>query len=342
MISHLYKLNNLFDSLFSLTLRDEFQENLADTLREYTGFSKLMLFGVPIIFGLNLTLIKASNYDWILYGQLGYAFLLSLFLHFKPTGLPLWLTILHLPLFILNLIIAELILFEKYLVHPSFMLPLFFFVSFYFHNLKFSFTLVTIAFGLLAYIFHIRDIEDPFVVWNLYFGSSILIGLAVYKIHSRILKTSQIDALTGLYNRGFSEKALSTQINLSHRLSIKLCLIYIDVDNFKSINDNHGHHQGDKVLCSIADSMQLISRNSDIVSRWGGDEFVIILPATDRKNAQTFIERLIKNLIDIEISCGLVELHKDENIDQFLTRADQSMYKVKNIKKQQSSVSPYS
>jgi diguanylate cyclase (GGDEF)-like protein len=221
------------------------------------------------------------------------------------------------------------------------MLPLFFFVSFYFHNLKFSFTLLTIAFGLLAYIFYLRDIENAFILWNLYFGSTVLIGLAVYRIHSRILRTSQTDALTGLYNRGFSEKALSTQINLSYRHSTTLSLIYIDVDDFKIINDNYGHHQGDKVLCGIADSMRLVSRKSDIVSRWGGDEFVIILPATDIINAQDFIERLLKNLIDIEISCGLVELNKNESIDHFLTRADQSMYEVKNIKKQQSSSEEY-
>ncbi len=336
MITNFHKLNSLLDDFFSRTLRYEFQSNLVNTVREYSNLTKFLLIGIPIMFGINLSIIQVSDYDWILYLLLGYAFLMGIFIHFRPVSLPLWLMVLHLPLFTLNLIIAELTLYEKYLTHPSFIVPLIFFISFYFHNLKFSLSLFAVAFGLLAYIFYLRDLDEAFILWNLYFGSTIILSVTVYKINARFLKASQTDALTGLYNRGFAEKTLAIQFNLSKRLSTSLSLIYLDIDDFKIINDSYGHHQGDKMLCDVADSLRLVSRKSDIVSRWGGDEFVIILPAVDLAHAQKFIERLLKNIINVEISCGLVELQENETIGQFLTRADQSMYEMKNKKKETS------
>ena len=336
MITYLYKLNNLLDDLISRTLRIEFQTNLVDTRREYTHDSKFLLIGIPVMLGINLSITQVSDYDWILYLQLSYAFFFGIFIHFKPVSFPLWLMVLHLPLFTFGFVIAEFILYEKYLTHPILMMPLIFFICFYFHNLKFSLSLFTVAFGLIAYTLYLRDIDDAFILWNLYFGSTIILSLTVYRINVRILKASQTDTLTGLYNRGFAEKTLSIQFNLSKRLSTSLSLIYLDIDDFKTINDSYGHHQGDKILCEVADSLRLVSRKSDIVSRWGGDEFVIILPAIDLAHAQKFIERLLENIINVEISCGLVELQENENIGQFLTRADQSMYKIKNKKKQHS------
>ncbi|MFW5446811.1 MAG: GGDEF domain-containing protein [Methylophagaceae bacterium] len=332
MTKHLIRFNNMLDNLFSRTLRPEFQENLADTRREYSLLSKYMLFGVPIIFGINLSIREVSPHDWVLYINLGYAFALSLYIHFKPTSIPLWIMVLHLPLFILMLIVTELILYEKYLAHPNFMVPLIFIISFYFHSLRFSIVLMVIAFGLLAYIFYIRDIEDALILWNLYFGSTVLTGFSIYKIISRILKTSQTDALTGLKNRGYAEKMLNAQINLSNRLSSSLSLIYIDVDNFKNINDRYGHHRGDEVLRSVANAIRSTSRGSDIISRWGGDEFVVVLPFTNLLDAQKFIERLIGSINTVGVSCGIAELQENENKDQLLTRADQSMYEVKNNK----------
>lgn len=87
-------------------------------------------------------------------------------------------------------------------------------------------------------------------------------------------------------------------------------------------------------MCNVANAISSASRESDIVSRWGGDEFVIVLPFTAFIDAQKFIERLIENLNEIEVSCGLAELQENENIDQLLTRADKSMYEVKAKKKQ--------
>ncbi len=327
------KINKILNGFFCQTLRHEFQTNLDDTRREYTSFSKPMLFGVPIVFGINISLHEASLYDWILYTQLGYSLLLSIFIHFKADSLPIWVMILHLPLFILNLIFAETILYEQYLAYPSFMVPLFFIVSFYFHTLKFSISLMVLSFGLLALIFYIRDVENSLILWNLYFGSTVITGLAIREITSRILYASNTDSLTGLYSRRYAEQYLTKQVHLSNRHSLTLSLIYVDVDDFKTINDSKGHIQGDEVLRNVANSLRQASRDSDIISRWGGDEFVIVLPLTNKIEAQNYIQRLVNNLQSVEVSCGLVELRKNEGLDDFLARADQSMYEDKNSKK---------
>lgn len=171
----------MLDNLFRRTLHHEFQQSLTDTCQEYSSLSKYMLFGIPVIFGINLSMHEFSPHDWIFYIGFSYTFALSIYLHLKPTSLPMWVMIMHLPLFVLMLMVCELVLYERYLAYPVFILPLIFIVSFYFHNLKFSLILMVLTFGLLAYIFYIRNFEDALTLWNLYFGSTVLTGLSIHK-----------------------------------------------------------------------------------------------------------------------------------------------------------------
>lgn len=100
------------------------------------------------------------------------------------------------------------------------------------------------------------------------------------------------DPLTGLYNRRYAEAYLSDLTTRSASISTELCLVLIDIDHFKSVNDTYGHVAGDAVLCEVADRLQSNLRAFDLVSRFGGEEFLVILPETGREEAAIMSERL--------------------------------------------------
>lgn len=102
------------------------------------------------------------------------------------------------------------------------------------------------------------------------------------------------DWLTGLYNRRYFEATLHDHIETATRYVRELSLVIFDLDRFKQINDTHGHDAGDEVLRQFATLLKTSARKSDIVCRFGGDEFAVILPETDRASAERFAERLSK------------------------------------------------
>ena len=109
----------------------------------------------------------------------------------------------------------------------------------------------------------------------------------------------------------------------------------VDVDNFKDINDNMGHVVGDKILQYIANMIKISTRDSDVCSRYGGDEFIIILPNTDIAKASFIGERIRRSIevskknaedMNITISMGVTEFHKDMTVEEFIRKADEAMY----------------
>lgn len=142
---------------------------------------------------------------------------------------------------------------------------------------------------------------------------------------------AQQDALTGIANRrGFMPVAK----HLTEKTDC--CLIMLDIDNFKKINDQYGHHQGDKVLKHCADCLQKTLRRSDVVCRWGGDEFVALLGYADERAGIAFRQRFQKiiaqpkdDLPTICVTIGMASLDKGGNISVAIEVADKQMLSAK-------------
>ena len=155
---------------------------------------------------------------------------------------------------------------------------------------------------------------------------------------------ASLDPLTKLYNRRYFSEVSEHIFHLAQRDTVNLSVIMIDIDKFKTVNDTHGHKTGDKVIVSLSDALQELIRSSDIICRYGGEEFLILLPNTDTKGA-TSMSNKINNRIDeimidtndktplkFTVSMGVSEVHlqKDQTIEEAIDRADIALYEAKN------------
>ncbi len=145
------------------------------------------------------------------------------------------------------------------------------------------------------------------------------------------------DPLTGIYNRAYFSDNLEHKREMMQRYDASLSLILFDIDHFKAINDNYGHLVGDDVLVTLATDVKKLLRKSDSLARWGGEEFVILLPNTKRKQAELIAENLryqiehlsFKQIEGLTASFGVAELLGDEDEKQLLHRVDEALYKAK-------------
>jgi len=149
------------------------------------------------------------------------------------------------------------------------------------------------------------------------------------------------DSLTGLYNSRHFFVQLDKEIKRSDRYLNPISLIFIDVDNFKGINDSYGHMIGDKILSMIAKMIKICLRINDTAYRFAGDEFTIILPETTFAEAKFVADRIIakfdhepitvneKEISKITLSIGVAEYRLNEGLQQFVHRADKTMYEAK-------------
>lgn len=146
---------------------------------------------------------------------------------------------------------------------------------------------------------------------------------------------ARLDPLTNIYNQRAMREMLRRDIEFAKRHQKILSLVYLDVDNFKEINDKYGHIKGDEVLKHIGQSMRKSIREVDIPCRYGGDEFCLILPDCNIDSAKIICEKLIKEFSnkypDLSFSMGIAETGPDEFIDgeQIIKFADQKMYLAK-------------
>ena len=183
-------------------------------------------------------------------------------------------------------------------------------------------------------------------------GDRITLGHHVLKLvamdplerafHQTLLDQSTKDPLTGLANRGATLAELSTRFDLSRRHDRPLCVVMIDMDHFKQINDTLGHSAGDFVLQAFGDRVRTNLRTSDHAGRIGGEEFLVILSETDLEGAQMFAERLRSSVAEtpflitagppLRVSCslGLAQLSpQDQDHGALLARADKALYHAK-------------
>lgn len=153
------------------------------------------------------------------------------------------------------------------------------------------------------------------------------------------------DPLTGLLNRGVMERVLEREFQRAVRYQTDLSILFLDLDDFKVINDTAGHDTGDQALCLAADTLTDLKRDSDVVARFAGDEFVVILPSTNTTQAENYIQR-VKHHLDktplisgnqrfyIRMSHGIASI-RDKNMDttqRLIKAADKSLYRAKKNK----------
>lgn len=146
-----------------------------------------------------------------------------------------------------------------------------------------------------------------------------------------------IDSLTSIYNRMTIDEILDAEINRAHRYASPMCVLFIDIDYFKNINDTYGHVQGDKVLIKVAQLLKRNIRSTDSMGRWGGEEFVIITPEIELIDAHKMAKKLNRLIADygfqqdseVTISIGIAELGKDDIKETIINRADKALYKAK-------------
>lgn len=160
-------------------------------------------------------------------------------------------------------------------------------------------------------------------------------------LYHQALNMAYTDPLTKTNNRASFDSALKREISLAHRGNSDLSVIFLDIDHFKSINDNYGHNCGDYALSSVANWVRDSLRESDLIFRYGGEEFVILLSNTDFKGAKLLAERIRKTIenhtlaygmdvLKITASLGVSSLCESDCAESFVTRADTAMYQAKN------------
>jgi diguanylate cyclase (GGDEF)-like protein len=173
-----------------------------------------------------------------------------------------------------------------------------------------------------------------------------LTSTLIYPLRNAILYRDALhaahkDALTGISNRAALDETLSREVDIAHRHDRALGMIIIDIDHFKSINDNYGHATGDCLLKALSLNAEETIRLSDQIFRFGGEEFVVLLPETAVGGVKRLAERIRRNIESLESCCegsnikmtvslGIATLNYGEDEEGFFIRADKALYQAKN------------
>jgi diguanylate cyclase (GGDEF)-like protein len=201
----------------------------------------------------------------------------------------------------------------------------------------------------IALVIGVTLVVAPLINW-------ILVGimLRIYRIEMELRNLASYDALTGLLSRNAFLENANRAISLSNRHQAAFAVLIIDLDNFKSINDLHGHAAGDAVLKLFAEVVNSVARRSDIVGRLGGEEFAMLLPSTNTDEAHEFCERLHEaigkavlnyenSVIRYTVSIGLTasSVGSLDSIENLLAHADLALYQAKRDGRNRTAVFNY-
>jgi diguanylate cyclase (GGDEF)-like protein len=167
-----------------------------------------------------------------------------------------------------------------------------------------------------------------------------LLNRVIRRFQMRIESQAMLDSLTGLPNRRGFDRIAMNAIEDARRDHKSLSAMLLDLDHFKRLNDTHGHLAGDEVLTGFADDVRRCLRDSDIICRWGGEEFIILLKDTNSSGARRVAEkiRLLAEqhtyvftgaALQVTVSLGLTELHPGDTLQSLIARADQALYSAK-------------
>lgn len=196
-----------------------------------------------------------------------------------------------------------------------------------------------------------NEVKETFyfnIVFSLVLTLAITLIVLVYvrNIHGKLNQLADKDPLTGLPNRRFFNRNLEHALLLKKRNETNLSVLFLDLDNFKIINDTKGHDVGDKVLKRIAEILNITIRETDFASRWGGEEFIVLLLDSDVEGAVSSAEKLYKAIGEdaslvslvghkVTASLGVTEVQDDDYIDAIFKRVDSALYKAKAAGKNQ-------
>ena len=213
-------------------------------------------------------------------------------------------------------------------------------------------TAVAYAIAALSGPIDSKDINDAVARVAINLTALLLLaysGMVVSRVQRRTkdaaIRLSTVDSLTDLYNRAFFFNAVEREIQRSRRFRRGFCLLMMDLDGLKTINDRYGHYEGDVILRGVAQLIRSALRGIDIAARYGGDEFVAMLPETDQSGAYVVAEKIRQMAselvveaggthISTSLSIGVVSYPDDgETADELMIAADEAMYSSKRMGK---------
>lgn len=178
-----------------------------------------------------------------------------------------------------------------------------------------------------------RLIENGFIVAGVSVSSA-----GILMILLRIADTANMDFVTGLYSKAYLRKMLNMELERAMRYNLQLSVLFIDLDDFKKVNDQLGHTAGDVFLRNISEMIKKTVRTTDILARYGGDEFLILMPQTGASGAEILLKRVQEAVYGMElpggyrigVSGGVASFPNDgSSIDQLINLADKRMYQNK-------------
>lgn len=174
------------------------------------------------------------------------------------------------------------------------------------------------------------------------FGDVVKLSLANLKLRETLSEQAVHDQLTTLFNRHYLAETLPSEIKRAERTNSPLCIAMLDIDHFKRLNDAHGHDAGDAVLKKVGAMLKNSFRGSDVVYRYGGEEFLLVLPECDLPNAESRVERIRSELKDTEfryegerlpqvtMSAGLAQFGEElTSVNTLIAAADEALYAAK-------------
>lgn len=211
--------------------------------------------------------------------------------------------------------------------------------SLYYKLMPLLFSILGFLFGLGCYLAESSSLKSNTHIfyWSIFFTVQTAVGFLIGSLLKRLYNAAFTDGLTGLWNHRFFYETLHQR--LKHSV-LPCCLICLDLDNFKCINDTHGHPVGDETLHKLATILKKNCRSTDIVARLGGDEFALLLLDASLAEALAVAERIRQEAATQfapyqgTISAGIVVSWPKTSADRLMSLADQALYQAKKCKNQ--------